>query len=183
MKFSQKLAFAAASFVAAIAVFNSNQSAHAYSINFVNSQPSGAETQYNYNLQIDPGNVFDAGSLLQVFTTVSPSSTGVLPTGTGFIAVAAPPTVPNPSGGFISAFNASQSLTNSTASPVDYGFYLTSASNIPASIEQVTFSAFNSATGTTTVTQQVPEPITIGGSAIALGVGLWLKRKKATLSA
>lgn len=176
MKLAKNLGIATASFALSLAAVSA-QSAQAATVQFVGT--SGSNT-FNFGLALDNTNeVLGAGSSFQVFTpgTVTSSS------------------VANPSSLFAlgtnKIFNTLSVTAFQTATPVtsanvgDFGFTLVSPSNISQGFDalfNITPADSPAPTGPSVITtQNVPEPLTMGGSALALGMGWWMKRKKANL--
>jgi len=83
----------------------------------------------------------------------------------------------------VTAFQAVTPVTSVNVG--DFGFTLVSPSNISQGFDALfnITPAFRPApTGPSVITtQNDPEPFTIGGSALALGMGWWMKRKEANL--
>ncbi|MBD2387335.1 PEP-CTERM sorting domain-containing protein [Cylindrospermum sp. FACHB-282] len=177
MKLAKNLGFATATFALSLAAVSA-QSAQAASIKYVGS--SGSNT-YNFSVALDNANeVLGAGSSWQVYTQGG-AVTGSSVADTNSLFALGTNKIFNTI--YVTAFEAKTQVTSANVS--NFGFSLVSESNISSNFSTL-FSirpADSSAPTSPSVitTEDVPEPFTMGGSALALGMGWWMKRKKANL--
>ncbi|BAZ30639.1 hypothetical protein NIES4074_31010 [Cylindrospermum sp. NIES-4074] len=176
MKLAKNLGIATASFALSLAAVSA-QSAQAATVQFVGT--SGSNT-FNFGIALDNANeVLGAGSSFQVYTqgvidsssAADPNSLFALGTNRLFNTLS------------VTAFQAATPVTSANVG--NFGFSLVSPSNISQGFDalfNITPAGSPAPTGPSVVTtQNVPEPFTMGGSALALGMGWWMKRKKANL--
>ncbi|XHR82451.1 MAG: PEP-CTERM sorting domain-containing protein [Gloeotrichia echinulata GP01] len=160
MKLAKNLSIAAAGLALSFAAVGA-QSAQAATVNFL-GQSGGA---YNYNVVATQANEI-LGKFSLVALTGLQGVTGVIP-GSAFTSTF------NPSSVTLVA-NSDTALTTPQTFSV-----ISSADPGNVNFAAVNFKVFNATTGTTTGPAAVPEPMTVGGSLLAIGFGTWMKRKKA----
>lgn len=178
MKLFQNLALIAASLVASVVVINSNQSAQAAGVTL--SAPTSGAPVYDFDLNIPADTSFGSNSIVQIFyqgvaaTEDTSSSSDFSFVSTNTVAIGATTYEDT-------VFSATSDLSTSGTQEV-YTLALDSNSLTYAGSSIIATNPGSSGTVAAVYnsgTVPVPEPGAIGGSAIALGLGAWLKRKKA----
>jgi|GEM_PF-2990732 len=177
MKLFQNLALIAAGLVASVVVINSNQSAQAAGIT-LSGPTSGGANIYDFDLNIPADTNFGPNSTVSIFYQGTAATEDASSSPDFSFAGTSPVDI----GGITyqdAVFSTASDLTS--GSPADYTLALDSPSFTYAgnTIIATNPSSPGNPTVTNSGTVPVPEPGAIGGSAIALGLGAWLKRKKA----
>ncbi len=168
MKLAKNLSIAAASVALSVAAVSAKP-AQAASVNFLN-QVGGT---YNYNvvatgIPSEQLNKFSSITLsgLEGVTGVNVNSSFMNVVGFDANNV------------FLTLKNATAStLTGSAFTGLDFSVISTFKTPGPVSFSVLSGTNFNA--GNTTGPADVPEPMTIGGSLLAIGFGTWMKRKQA----
>jgi len=177
MKLFQNLALIVAGLVASVVVINSNQSAQAAGITLTEET---SNSPYEFDLNIPADTSFGPNSTVDIFYQGSEATLDASLTSSDFD-LAGTNTVDIGGNTYYDAvFSTSSDLTTGS-SPAFYTLALDSSSFTYEGeiITAINLSSPGQPTITSSGTVPVPEPGAIGGSAIALGLGAWLKRKKA----
>ncbi|MCM0590661.1 MAG: PEP-CTERM sorting domain-containing protein [Gloeotrichia echinulata CP02] len=177
MKLATKLGIATVGVALSFAAIGT-QSAQAASVTFRPALSSG--DNYTFGLDLAPGEELGAGTtwkILTLFKPITDSSAGSVVNNQGVTSLF---------GGVLTSAKFEALLQVTPANVTDFDVTLTSANNIgngfgwdltkvaPALIPSTT-----PITPSTSSSATVPEPMTVGGSLLAVGFGAWMKRKKA----
>lgn len=160
MKLAKNLSIATAGVALSLAAVSAKP-AQAATVNFLGQ--SGNEYSYNVASTV-AGEILGKNSLIAL---------------TGLSGV----TSVNPGSAFTSIFDAtSVSLTAKNDIALTTPLLFSIFSSAPAAsvnFAAVNFKVLSATTAGTTTGPAVPEPMTVGGSLLAIGFGTWMKRKKA----
>jgi len=175
MKLFQNLALIVAGLVASVVVINSNQSAQAAGITLTEET---SNSPYDFDLNIPADTNFGPNSTVSIFYQGTAATEDASSSSDFSFAGTSPVDI----GGITyqdAVFSTTSDLTSGI--PADYTLALDSPSFTYAgnTIIATNPNSPGNPTVTNSGTVPVPEPGAIGGSAIALGLGAWLKRKKA----
>jgi hypothetical protein len=177
MKLFQNLALIAAGLVASVVVINSNQSAQAAGVTLTGPTSS---SPYDFDLSIAPNTNFGTNSTVSIFYQ-GPEATEDSSSSSDF-SIASTSTVQIGGSTYEDTVFSAGSNLSTGGSSANYTLALDSTSLTYAG--NIIIATTSGSSGTVAAvynsgTVPVPEPGAIGGSAIALGLGAWLKRKKA----
>jgi hypothetical protein len=168
MKLAKNLSIAAASVALSVAAVSAKP-AEAASVNFL-GQSGGT---YNYNV-VATGTPSEQLSKFSSITLSGLEGVTGVNVNSSFLNVL-----------FFDANNVLLSLKNATANTftstpfTGLEFSVISSLKTPGPVSFSVLSNTNFNAGNTTGPANVPEPMTIGGSLLAIGFGTWMKRKKA----